>query len=112
LGPKGAARGRDLLTLRRLGVIAKLGVPRFSEGLTLDGGGDYIKTNMKNTGLFVELGGYIINLDAVAYLSRDGDTLTVAFGAEGPAGPASIILNGKEADRFTELLRSNRTVVS
>jgi hypothetical protein len=67
---------------------------------------------MKNGTVFVEAGGYIINLDLVAFITRDGDTLTVAFAAGGPEGPMSIVLNGKEADRFTELFRSNQTVVS
>jgi hypothetical protein len=66
---------------------------------------------MKDSTIFVEVGGYIINLDLVAYITRDDDTLNVAFAAPGAAGPMCIILNGQDADKFTAIFRSNRTVI-
>ena len=62
--------------------------------------------------IFIEVGGYIINFDLVAVLTRDGDDLTVGFVATAEGGPMSVILNGKDAARFLDLFRSNRTVVS
>jgi hypothetical protein len=65
---------------------------------------------MKDNTIFVEAGGYIINLDHVAYLKRDGDPMTVAF-AGGSELETGIVLNGEDANRFEQQLRSNRTVV-
>ncbi|HWW02286.1 MAG TPA: hypothetical protein VNZ64_21475 [Candidatus Acidoferrum sp.] len=60
----------------------------------------------------IEAGGYIINLDQIAVIRKDGKKVVITFAASGSTVPMTVTLHDKDGERFLQLLRSGQTVVS
>jgi hypothetical protein len=59
--------------------------------------------------ILIELGGYIINIERITYVRSDKDKVQIFFGG---TPDESVILQGQDAKRFTELLHQFSPVVS
>jgi hypothetical protein len=53
--------------------------------------------------VWVHVGVYTINLNAIAYLQENRDELCVVFASESKNGASPIKLSGDAADRFKQL---------
>lgn len=62
---------------------------------------------MQKTLNLIELGGFIINIAQIAYVHQEGSQVTIAF-----SGAPTVKLEGKEAERFLQLIRGYQIPIS
>ena len=61
---------------------------------------------------FVAIAGYRINVDQIAYMKEDGETLTICFAGDSGGGPLSITLRDSDAPKFLVLIQDGGLVTS
>lgn len=62
---------------------------------------------MQKTLNLIELGGFIINIAQIAHIHHDGTQITIVF-----SGAPPVKLEGKDAERFLQLIRSYQIPIS